>query len=82
MQKILMTADLPVFCKCIIDGLNDHEEICRLKTSELLNILFPIVAHQLHHKTFNEILSTILNYVLYMICKHFFFFMIESTTFD
>lgn len=68
MQKILMPADLPVFCKCIIDGLNDYDETCQLKTSELLIILFPIVAHQLHHKTFNDILSMISNYVYRHIC--------------
>lgn len=62
MQKILLPADLPIFCKCLIDGLNDHEEICQLKTSEILNILFPIVAQQLHQKAYNEILSMILNY--------------------
>lgn len=63
MQKILVPADIPIFCKCLIDGLNDHEELCQLKTSEILNILFPIVAQQLHQKTYNEILSKILYYV-------------------
>lgn len=54
-----MPADLPIFCKCLIDGLNDHEEICQLKTSELLNILFPLIAQQLYQKTYNEILSMV-----------------------
>lgn len=57
MHKILSSADLPIFCKCLIDGLNDYEEACQLKTSELLNILFPIVAEQLHQKAYNDILS-------------------------
>lgn len=59
MQKILAPADLPIFCKCLIDGLNDYEEKCQVKTSEILNILFPIVAQQFHQKVFNEILSKI-----------------------
>lgn len=62
MQKILVPADLPIFCKCLIDGLNDYEEICQLKTSEILNIFLPIVAQQLHQKAYNEILSMVLNY--------------------
>lgn len=57
MQKILVPAELPDFCKYLIDGLHDHEEACQLKTSEILNILFPIVAHQFHQKAYNEILS-------------------------
>lgn len=59
MQKIFTPADLPIFCKCLIDGLNDCEENCQYKTSEILNILFPIVAQQLHQKAYNEILSKI-----------------------
>lgn len=58
-QKILKPSDLPVFCKLLIDGLNDHEEKCQFKTSEILNILFPIVAQQLNQKACNDILSTI-----------------------
>lgn len=60
-----------MFCKLLIDGLNDHEEKCQLKTSEILNILFPIVAQQLNQKACNDILSTILYYVL-CICLAFF----------
>lgn len=60
-----------MFCKLLIDGLNDHEEKCQLKTSEILNILFPIVAQQLNQKACNDILSTILYYVL-RICLAFF----------
>lgn len=67
MQKILLPADLPIFSKCLIDGLTDHEESCQLKTSEILNIFFPIVAQQLHQKAYNEILSMILNYGLMLI---------------
>lgn len=52
-----MPADFSVFCKCLIGGLNDHQEMCQLKTSKLLNILFPLVAQQLHQKAYNEILS-------------------------
>ncbi|XP_060857162.1 maestro heat-like repeat-containing protein family member 1 isoform X1 [Metopolophium dirhodum] len=56
-QKILKPSDLPVFCKLLIDGLNDHEEKCQFKTSEILNILFPIVAQQLNQKACNDILN-------------------------
>ncbi|VVC45111.1 Armadillo-type fold,Armadillo-like helical [Cinara cedri] len=57
MQQILSPADLPIFCKCLIDGLSDYEEACKLKTSELLNIFFPIIAKQLHPKAYNDILN-------------------------
>lgn len=60
-----------MFCKLLIDGLNDHEEKCQFKTSEILNVLFPIVAQQLNQKSCNEILSTILYYML-CICLAFF----------
>lgn len=63
-----------MFCKLLIDGLNDHEEKCQFKTSEILNILFPIVAQQLNQKACNDILSTILYYVL-CICLAFFYLM-------
>jgi hypothetical protein len=64
MQKILAPSDLPLFCKCLIDGLHDHEELCQLKTSEILNILFPIVAQQFHQKAYNEILSMLFYYIV------------------
>lgn len=35
--------------------------MCQLKTSEILNILFPIVAQQLHQKAYNEILSMLIS---------------------
>lgn len=76
MQKILTPTDLPIFCKCLIDGLNDNEEMCQLKTSELLNILFPIVAQQLHQKTYNEILSE----TLYLIYFHIFYIFLNVTS--
>lgn len=59
MKKILLPGDIPIFCKCLIDGLNDYDESCQLKTSELLNILFPIVAKQLHPKAYCDVLGMI-----------------------
>ncbi|XP_050426216.1 maestro heat-like repeat-containing protein family member 1 [Adelges cooleyi] len=57
MQKILEPSDLPNFCIYFIDGLADNEEECQLKTSEMLIILFPIVAQQFSQKAFNEIMG-------------------------
>jgi len=56
----LAQADIPFFCRYLIDGLKDNEEICQLKTSEILNILFQLVGNQFHQKAYNEILSTLL----------------------
>jgi len=69
-----------VFSKLLIDGLNDHEEKCQIKTSEILNILFPIVAQQLNQKACNEILSMILYYVL-CICLAFLYLTFKSIAF-
>ncbi|XP_050527458.1 maestro heat-like repeat-containing protein family member 1 isoform X2 [Daktulosphaira vitifoliae] len=56
-KKILNPADLSLFAKCLIDGLSDYEEECQLKTSEILIILFPLIAQLIPQKSFNEILE-------------------------
>lgn len=52
--------------------------MCQLKTSELLNILFPIVAQKLQQKAYNEILSTIFYYIILNLYNNNFSFSLSS----